>query len=270
MLKAGYTLLELVMVILLVGILASAAVPLIITPINSYQSNQARLTLTLQSDRLNTFISQQLASAIPNTMLVSNDLVQWLHTDAVYQYASPGQQPACDALVGNDLSFALLGQLANIAQPPALIVRPLNGEAVRQDWLSTANSGAVLRDYQVADDPGCADDPSANNNNLIELTNRHRFNPPTSQLHRLYTATGWRALSCVDNTLVFTELTDPITHNGELPAAPHTLVAPLAACNLSLIPGTPNHAPQLRLSITLTSATEQQPLELLYELYNAP
>ncbi|WP_158584098.1 prepilin-type N-terminal cleavage/methylation domain-containing protein [Salinibius halmophilus] len=265
--KLGYTLLELVIVILLVGILAAAAVPLIITPITSYQSNQARLSLVATSDRIDLFFQQRLANAIPNSVLVNSDLLQWLPAEEVMQYATPHQQPACEPLTNNDIEFTVLGQING--QPP-LIVRPINAELLRSDWLAGGNHGAVLRDYSMADDSGCANDPTANQNNLVELTSRHNFNPAANTLHRLYTTSSWQGIACNNSALVFAELNDPIANTANLPTVRHTIAEGLSRCQLTLLPGSPTQAPQLRLSIELVSQGEAQPLELLYELYNAP
>lgn len=269
MLMRGYTLLELVIVIMLVGILAAASVPLIITPITSYQSNQARLTLVTASDRINGFVSQQLNYSIPNSTLIQSNMLQWLHTDAIYQHATTAQRPRCDALQNVDDSFSILG---SIADKQTLVIRPLNAQLTKQDWQAATNSGAVIfaSNYTLSNDADCAELAAENVNNLVQISSGNfDFNPASNTLNRVYSTSGWRALACVDGQLQFSEISGPIDTLASFPATAHTLSANVANCEFSMLAGGSYAPPQLRLTITLSNNSEQQTLELLYELYNA-
>lgn len=269
MLSRGYTLLELVIVIMLVGILAAASVPLIITPITSYQSNQARLTLVTDSDRINGLIGRQLVYAIPNSTIVQSNFVQWLHTDAIYQHATTAQRPSCDPLQNVDGSFSVLGSIEN---KQTLVLRPLNAQLTKQDWQSASNNGAVVfaNNYVLGNDTDCADNAADNVNNLVQISGGNfDFNPASNTLNRVYSTSGWRALACLDGQLQFSELSDPIDTIAGFPATAHTVSANVANCEFSLLAGGSYAPPQLRVTITLSTSSEQQTLELLYELYNA-
>ncbi|MCP4237288.1 MAG: type II secretion system protein, partial [Aestuariibacter sp.] len=114
--QSGFTMVELVIVIVITGILATVVAPLIQRPIESYQAMSRRAGLVDKADSALLRMDQELRNALPNSIRIgcSNQCLEFLHTQAGGRYRA---QPVGDTLSFNpadtDTSFDILGPLAN-------------------------------------------------------------------------------------------------------------------------------------------------------------
>ena len=71
-LNAGYTLVEMVVVIAITGIIAAAVAVFLRLPLQSYQDAQRRAAITDAADTAFTLIKRDLQTALPNSVRVTN------------------------------------------------------------------------------------------------------------------------------------------------------------------------------------------------------
>ena len=69
----GFTLIELVIVIVLLGILASVTAIILQTPVSMFQAQERRAALTAEADLILTRMTRELRMALPNSVRVSSD-----------------------------------------------------------------------------------------------------------------------------------------------------------------------------------------------------
>lgn len=261
--QRGYTLLEMVLVIVLVGLLASAAVPLLVEPAKQYRQNTDRLNNVQAADRIEQFLDRQFAQVVPNTLTVQPEQVQWLGVTNIGKYADNRLRPNCEPLQRKDDRFDMIDDLAGAS---ALVIHPASPQAVRNDWLAGGNSGSVLRDpgnqYQRRL-PSSARDCGTGAWTEVSLPSRHDFAPALNNQQRVFAVDHWRALSCQNDQLRYHTSDMPMNtfNDGQI------LASDLASCQFTYVPGNAAFAPQVVLSIDFG---ESNRLELAYELYNAP
>jgi MSHA biogenesis protein MshO len=122
--NAGFTLVELIMVIAITGIIAGVVAVFLRAPVQGYFDSARRAELTDIADTALRRISRDLHLALPNSVRVSGTAVEFLQTGTGGRYAAESDgSGASDILDFNttDSSFDVLGDLSSA---------PVNGDLV--------------------------------------------------------------------------------------------------------------------------------------------
>jgi MSHA biogenesis protein MshO len=126
-LQRGFTLVEMIIVIILGGIVAAMTVSILTLPINAYIDSARRATLTDVAESSLRRMQRDIRAALPNSIRVSVDgqSLELLHIVDGGRYRAELAVDASGALIGgggnildftfNDTSFAVLGTLNNFA-----------------------------------------------------------------------------------------------------------------------------------------------------------
>jgi MSHA biogenesis protein MshO len=119
--ESGYSLIELVIVIVLGGIVAAMTSSILTLPINAYVDNTRRATLTDIADSALKRMQRDVREALPNSIRISNDgqTMELLHVIDGGRYraqlASDGSGNILD-FTQVDTQFDVLGSLQNFAR----------------------------------------------------------------------------------------------------------------------------------------------------------
>lgn len=132
--QRGFTLVELIIVIVLSGIVASMTTSIITLPVNAYVDSARRATLTDNAESALRRIQRDIRSALPNSIRVSSDgkSLELLHVVDGGRYrsklASDGSGDILDFTI-SDTSFDVLGSLQNFSNialgADSIVVYPL-------------------------------------------------------------------------------------------------------------------------------------------------
>jgi MSHA biogenesis protein MshO len=125
--QRGFTLIEMVLVIIIGGIVAAMTVSILTLPINAYIDSSRRATLTDVAESALRRMQRDIRAALPNSIRVSDDgrSLELIHLIDGGRYRAELAVDASGALIGNggnildftmnDTSFAVLGTLNNFA-----------------------------------------------------------------------------------------------------------------------------------------------------------
>ena len=138
----GFTLVELVVVILLMGIVASIGATMVTSAVSGQQANRGRLVLAQSVDGTLTRIADEVRRALPNSVRVATEgtavWVEWIPVKDVGRYrtgltdSGAGDPLSPDRPVegGYDNSFDVIGFMPQVAAQDALVFHNLGlGEA---------------------------------------------------------------------------------------------------------------------------------------------
>lgn len=109
--QTGFTLVELVVAITLLGILAMVSVPLLQLPMSAYLDATRRADTASEIDATTARLRADLAQALPNSIRIdpTRRFLEYLEVRAVgrFRNGSDGTPPSCPATCGNDtMQFA--------------------------------------------------------------------------------------------------------------------------------------------------------------------
>lgn len=126
-LQRGFTLIEMVIVIVLGGIIAAMTVSILTLPINAYVDSTRRATLTDVAESALRRMQRDIRAALPNSIRISGNgqTLELLHIVDGGRYRAQLAVDASGAIINggnnildfttNDTSFAVLGGLSNFA-----------------------------------------------------------------------------------------------------------------------------------------------------------
>ncbi len=247
----GFTLIELIMVIVITGILAVVVAPIVSGTFNAYTDSSRRATLVQQAQSIVQRIQYDLSYAVPSSVSVNGDTISWL---ALTRDPNPAFPPSARYTSSVDVSsdqtsLPVLGCAATPATGSQSIV--------------IGDTTAIALVASV-DRSSCSNTPPSATITLDEATT-FDANGIGSPFYRLYLTTGQLNIDCTGNQLLRFAGTDTVN-----PTDTRLLAGNIEQCGLTLNPGTTLTAPTLLIDITLQDeAGEQVRLVRQLQLSNA-
>lgn len=270
----GFTLIELIMVIVLVGIIATVIGPIVGNQFQAYSQSSARAEQVENLQGVMQRILLDVGRAVPNSVEVSNG--EQTLTFLVLSPADQGRQPfGIYGSTGLDDVYELnvLDCLPN-NQGHFVVLGPLDGDDTLDYYVEarTDNSydqGPVTAFVSSANvnAQNCA---GTNPQTVLTLPRAHTF-PVSSPSQRLYLTTGRVEYRCVGNTLQRVVDTPYAVISGTVPTQTARLLSNnVSACRFSLDGGSLSVTPTLTLALALTQNEETVRLVQFKGLVNAP
>jgi len=267
---AGFTLVELILVLVLVGIIAALSADLITKPFQAFTDQKNRAELTAEADMSLTRIVRELRMSLPNSVRVSADgkHIEFIPAIAGGRYRAvadePGQSAAC---FGDEVAttgcggFDVLGDLIKRSdQAVASGDRVVIFNASASDCSSPAANA-----YCDVDENNWAV-INAVDNDLVDLSAEHRFPFRSGSAQRFYIVpqTGPVSFYCDGNKLYRAddygfEENQPISGFG----APRLLGENVKDCHFTYSPGT--HTRSAVVSAKLTLEKNNETVSLIYQ-----
>lgn len=269
--RTGFTLIELVIVIVLVGIIAAVVSPILGNQFSAYTDSSRRATLVQEAQTIMHRLEQDLYQAVPNSIgEIDNNAFSLLALSrpdfdsssrlSAGRYSddfSPGQA------TGPQNPLDVAGCLTDTDIDQHVVLFPADSGSALEAWEDLpSNTGSVSN----AVDRGNSDFCATSGYSHLVLPNPHTFDPggDGSLFNRLYLTTGRVDWTCNPGDATLTRDQDFGSSGDRL------LSSVIEACTFEFIPGSTYSAPGLLVDITLARDGEQVRLARVFQLVNAP
>jgi len=241
----GFSLIELIMVIVIVGILSTITTSIITLPVKSYIDLERRTTLVDSAEMTLRRMQRDIRRALPNSIRVTNSgsVIEMLHTTDGGRYraklASDGSGNILD-FISADASFDVLGSLFSIP----------SGELV------VYNLGSSSADAYTGNNRATIDNTSTVNSIVLTSAKLFLFQSPQQRFFIVDTPITYscangelrRYDSSIDSLYSITSSAPVLTGLSYKIQAKATSLS----CNFSYSAGTTSRAGLVTLEITLT------------------
>lgn len=259
----GFTLIELITVMVVVGILAAMTTDIITLPVKSYLDLQRRTTLVDNAETTLRLMQRDIRRALPNSIRLTGSgtvkELELLHTSEGGRYrAKPTNTGSGDILdfTSADSSFDVLGSLSAAPTTGYLVIYNLGNSSA--DAYSGNNLAAIKNTSTI---------------NAIVLSAAKQF-PLQSPLQRFFIVdtpityrcdTAAKTLMRYSGYGITSAQANPPAGNGQL------LATDVSSCSFAYTSGMATRSGLVRLQITLTdSAGESSTLIQQVHVDNAP
>jgi len=277
----GFTLVELVMVMLITGVMAGVTFSIISLPAESYEQITRRAALVDQAEMALRRIQRDVRRALPNSIRISgaNTLEMVNVVEGIRYRVGPAGNPAAELdFTTQDTSFNVMGAFNTIAPnadaPFRLVIYNLDPASAGANIY--AASGAAAGTPQVVTHVDtvvsiAALDAVTNETN-IQLTPGHQFLLSSLQ-QRLYLIDTPVTYQCVGGVLtrysgyaiVQNQPTNPLLDPLSQAISTADVTRNVTGCNFSYAPGTTQRSGVLLMSLTLSIGNES--VSLLHQVH---
>lgn len=285
--SSGFTLIEMVVVIVISGIIAIAVANIIIRPIEGYDDLQRRTELVDSAEMALQKMSRDIRRALPNSIRTSSSAIDMINTlDAgIYRaFPPPGGSNLIDfeadiASNTGDDEFTVYGQFNNISLPfsdtIALVINSTNSTGVYAQSVNTDRTSST--ENYVITPPGVTLSIDTSSDSVITLSSPVFLTPFSSTPPELPTSIQGRRVFLVDGGVTYKcegsqlnrysghTLSTVIANTGGTTAE---LLATHVDCSntrFSFDPGSPQRAALATLKITLSDSGET--ITLLHQVH---
>ena len=292
--QAGFTLIELVVVIALVGILSVGLAEILRNPMQGYIAVSRRAELVALADLTLNRITRDLRRALPNSVRVAGggQVIELLHTVDGARYRAdaginnPGGPSEVDHTAesdrlsfGGDARFNILGRFQNLGLAPGASLPAGSRVAVYPTGTDVWNEAALGSNPGTITSAGTTitllDD---SDEDQLQLSTSHRFSL-TSPNRRVYLVDtpitylcdpGDASLWRIENYPIFSS--QP-TSRAAAPLSGGSIAQTtdlIESCAFDFAPGTPSRSGLVTLAIVLERQGERVRLLQQVQVFNAP
>lgn len=277
---AGFTLVELVVVIVLTAIVASFIVLFLDAPVQSYFAQTRRSDLIDSANRITDTVTADVRIALPNSLrfkaVGSTRSLELLSTQGVARYYGSGDNPGEELIIGSTAtSFATLDPFATpiIANPKYLSVGNLGIPPTVPPPYDAyrAGNGVMTPAGRLI---GVGSNPGAPGENLVTLSPGMTFKAPGAPatqptVHNAYLVSGPVSYVCNPAAGTFTRYSGYAVTTGQaVPPAGglSALIAhDVAQCTLSFVKAPAGYAYGELAILTVTLASGGETLQVFLE-----
>jgi MSHA biogenesis protein MshO len=265
---SGFTLIEMVMVIVIAGILATMTTRVIVWPVKSYMDLSRRTALIDKAEFALRRMQRDVRRALPNSIRITGGgtVLELLHVTDGGRYRA-GVDPSASATSGlcassptgdvldftlADTCFQVLGTLTTF-----------NPQVTAGEYLVIYNLGSASADTYAGNNRTVVSNSS--NTNTVKF-NAFKF-PFSSPQQRFFIVDSPVTYQCANNQLlryagyaITTSQANPPSGTGQIQADD------IASCSFAYDPGTPTRAALVTLAITLTDS-EGESVQLMQQVH---
>jgi len=276
--QPGFSLVELVIVIVISGILAVVVAPIVMKPFIAYEDTSRRVTLVDAAEAAMDQIARDVRDAIPNTLRTNGSVVEIMpiRGGGRYRFVDKSAEPgsALNPSAADDMFF-MLGNMASLPTGARVVVYNTNAS----QFYNAATAGGFGIITPVATTVSLTD---TGNEDTFSLSSPFRFDlvGTGSPARRFYIATSPVTYHCdiaSSNIRRYedysTSISQPVNRNSAPLSSANSnglLVDNVSGCSFSYSPGSNSRAGLLIMELTLTLDGES--INLLHQIHmeNAP
>jgi MSHA biogenesis protein MshO len=266
----GFTLLELIMVIVITGILATMTTDIITFPVNSYLDLERRTTLVDTADIALRRMQRDIRRALPNSIRITGGgtVIEMLHTTDGGRYRSmvDGTKAAAAGLCdGNPLTDSLDLSVADDCFEVMGGLKSFNPQATSGESLVIYNLGSATADAYAGNNRATVAD-SANANTVKFTALKFPFASPQQRFFIVDTPVTYRCDTATGRLLRYSSYAiaasqpNPPGVDGRLQANK------IAACAFSYQSGASSRSGLVTVAITVTDAAGES-VRLLHQIH---
>lgn len=266
--SSGFSLIELVMVIVLVGILATLTTSIITRPVEGYLDLQRRTALVDTAEFALRRMQRDIRRALPNSVRITGGgrVLELLHVSDGGRYRAEQDisptavQAGCGSLASDVLDFTLPDTCFEITGT----LTAFNPQATAGEFLVIYNLGSASADAYAGNNRTPVTD--SGNARTVNF-NAFRF-PFSSPRQRFFIVDTPITYFCANNQLL---RFDGYTIAAAQPNPPAGVVGQLqanhvAACAFTYDPGTSSRSGMVTIEITLTDAADES-VQLMQQVH---
>ncbi len=251
--RRGFSLIEMVMVIVLIGLIIAVIAPLAAQPFRAYQASRDRAQLVSLADQAFFLMQRDLHAALPNSIRVNTagTAFELIHVVSAGRYRAQNS-----GLSGSDpLDFSTADSSFQVAGP---LSQPAAGTAIVIYHTGQTGADAYAGDPVITPAGTTITATSNNPESLITLSSPHQF-PYPSPMQRFYMVDTPITYTCQNNQLWrYDQYTLQTTVASPPSSARATLVSDqVGSCLFSYQAGTASRAGLISLQLIMTGQNEQ-------------
>jgi len=273
----GFTLIELIIVIVISGIIAGITTTFITQPVQGFIDLSRRATLVYSAESAMRRMQRDIRRALPNSIRVTGGgtALEMINTveGARYREAPPGTPNNILDFNDVDTDFDVLGNLTSIGDPNLRVAiyntGAVDGSSVPVRGLNAyAMADAVTSENVVTPNGVAVTITNSGDEDHINIAGGFQFTE-NSPNNRVYLVDGGISYICNGGELLrysnynFTNATQPNPPSG----TPALMADNIGNCSFTYDAGSPSRSGLMTLDLTITDAATGESVRLLHQVH---